>query len=131
MRKKATERILVGIGVIILAIFANGYVAPLVTIVTGRGNYDDPFFFPVAFVFAALYGWWSRDFLLSFLVGFLSIPLIISPFPPYFLPVVFITNLLELSTYDLVDIAIFCVFGAVSGLIGVGFAAYARHKHNK
>lgn len=131
MRKTATERILVGIGVVILAIFANGYVAQLVTMLTDGGKYDDPFFFPVAFVCAALYGWWSKDYLLSFLVGFFSIPLIISPFPPYFLPLVFITNLLELSNYDLMTIAIFCVFGALSGLIGAGFAAYARHKHNK
>ena len=117
--RTTTQRILVGIGFVILAIFVNGYV---VQILTRGGNYDDPFFFPVAFVFAAIYGWWSRDYLLSFFVGFLSIPLIISPFPPYFMPVVFITNLLELSNYNLITIAIFCVFGLVSGLIGVGFA---------
>ncbi|MBE0516782.1 MAG: hypothetical protein IBX41_05255 [Methanophagales archaeon] len=121
--KTATQRILVGIGFIILAIFVSGYVGQI--LMRGSG-FDDPFFFPIAFVFAAIYGWWSRDYLLSFFVGFLSIPLIISPFPPYFLPVVFITNLLEMSNYNLFDIAIFCVFGIVSGLIGIGFAKLHR-----
>ena len=55
-------------------------------------RYDDGFFFPIAFVIAAVYGWWSKNYLYSFLVGFFSIPLITSFFPPYFIPFTFVTN---------------------------------------
>ncbi len=120
MKTKHIQLMSVGIAFVILSHLTNGLVFLFLTHYSAA-RYDDGFFFPVAFVFAAIYGWWSRDYLLSFFVGFLSIPLIITPFPPYFMPVIFITDLLELTDYNLVTIAIFCGFGIVSGLIGVGF----------
>lgn len=125
MKTKHTELIFVGIAFVIFSYFINCLYSIFLSYYS-TAHYDDVFFFPGAFALAALYGWWSKNYFYGFLVGFCSIPLIISPFPPYFLPVVFITNLLEMSNYNLFDIAIFCVFGIVSGLIGIGFAKLHR-----
>ncbi|MBE0517571.1 MAG: hypothetical protein IBX41_09375 [Methanophagales archaeon] len=120
MKIKHIQLILVGIAFVILSHLINGLVFLFVTHYS-TARYDDGFFFPAAFAIAAVYGWWSKNHLYSFLVGFFSIPLMISPFPPYFIPIVFITNFLGSSNYNLLDTVIFCGFGIVSGLIGIGF----------
>ena len=118
---KHIQLISVGIAFVILSHLINGLVFLFLTHYSAA-RYDDGFFFPVAFALAAVYGWWSKNYLYSFFVGFLSIPLMVSFFQPYFMPFVFITNFLGSTNYNLLDTLIFCVFGLVSGLIGVGFA---------
>jgi hypothetical protein len=120
MKTKHIQPILVGIAFVILSHLMNGVAFWFLTYYSTAG-YDDGFFFPIAFVIAAVYGWWSKNYLYSFLVGFFSIPLIISFSPPYFIPLTFVTNFLGLTNYNLLDTLIFCAFGIVGGLIGVGF----------
>lgn len=44
---------------------------------------DDPFFFPVAFAIAAIYGRWSSNYRYNFLVGFFALPYMLSLTPPF------------------------------------------------
>jgi len=83
----------------------------------------EPFLFPVAFIVAAIYGWWSRNYIYSFIVGYFSIAYFI-PFPPFYsgsILIDFIKTLLGLADYNLHELLIFLSFGIISGLIGVGF----------
>ncbi|MCK4240997.1 MAG: hypothetical protein KAX30_05185 [Candidatus Atribacteria bacterium] len=128
MKTKHMQPILVGIAFIILSHLMTGVIF-LTYYSTAR--YDDGFFFPLAFAIAAVYGWWSKNYLYSFLVGFFSIPLMISFFPPYFIPLTFVTNFLSLTNYNLLDTLIFCVFGIVSGLISMGFVKLHKIRSTK
>ena len=102
MKTKHIQPILVGIASMILSHLINGVVFLFLTYYP-TARYDDGFFFPIAFVIAAVYGWWSKNYLYSFLVGFFSIPLIISFFPPYFIPFTFVTNFSGLTNYNLLN----------------------------
>jgi len=106
--------ILVGIVLVLISHFIN--------FLSSRWFYE-PFLFPVAFIVAAIYGWWSRNYIFSFFVGFLSIPYFI-PFPPFYsggILIAFVKTLLGLADYNLLELLIFLSFGIISGLIGVGF----------
>ncbi len=124
MKPKDIQLILVGITFVILSILINDQWGKLV-------HGDDPFFFPEAFALAAIYGWWSRNYIYSFLVGFFSIPMMVYTIFPYLMPFIFITNLLGLTDYNLFDILFFCAFGIVSGLIGVGFVKLHKIKRRE
>jgi hypothetical protein len=100
---------------------ASVFLSHLINSIAGWWLYE-PVLFPVAFIIAAMYGWWSRNYLYSFLVGFFSIPFMISRFPPYVVP--FIFNL------DLVDTLFFSALGIISGLIGMGFVKLQRRVFN-
>lgn len=109
----------------ILCIFLSQY-ANVLWGRTHEGN--DPFFFPAAFILAAIYGWWSRNYPASFLVGLLAVPYLI-PFPGVWHESV-IFNLIKAifnpADFNLWDPAIFLGFGVASGLCGMGFARLAR-----
>lgn len=92
---------------------------------------DDPFYFPIAFMIAAIYGWWSGVYRYSFLVGFFSLPYMFSSSPPYLLLLTFITNFLGTTHYNLWEVLIFCAFGLVSGLIGMTSAKWKKHRSLK
>ncbi len=84
-----------------------------------RPHSNDPFYFPVAFAMAAAYGWYSRNYYYSFFVGFFSMPYIV-PFPPYYsvsIVYAFITNIMGLTDYNLMDLSVFITFGITSGFI--------------
>ena len=68
MKTKHIQPILVGIASMILSHLINGVVFLFLTYYP-TARYDDGFFFPIAFVIAAVYGWWSKNYLYSFLVG--------------------------------------------------------------
>jgi hypothetical protein len=110
-----------GILCILLSQYAN--------VLWGRAHEgDDPFFFPAAFMVAAVYGWWSRNYPASFLVGLLAVPYLI-PFPGFYNGSVIaslIKALFNPADYNLTDLAIFLGFGIASGLCGMGFARLAR-----
>lgn len=112
-RRKHELLFMMGMLLVLLSQFVNG--------LSGMWVYE-PFLFPVAFVVAAVYGWWSMSYVYSFLVGFFSIPYFI-PLPPFFsasIPYVFVITLLGLADYNLRDLLILLGIGGVSGLIGVG-----------
>ncbi|MCX9012761.1 MAG: hypothetical protein OIN66_16790 [Candidatus Methanoperedens sp.] len=93
-----------------------------------RPHGNDPFYFPVAFVMAAAYGWYSRNYYYGFFVGFFSVPYVV-PFPPYYsisVVYVIITNVFGLTSYNLLDLSIFLLFGIASGFIGIGFAKWHK-----
>jgi hypothetical protein len=91
---------------------------------------DAPFFFPAAFILAALYGWFSRNYPASFLVGFLAVPYMV-PFPGFqsgSVVVNLVRALFHLSKYNNVDLAIIVGFGIAAGLCGMGLAKLARRR---
>jgi len=116
--------ILVGIVFIWLSQFAN--------VLWGKlGEGSDPFFFPTAFVLAAIYGWLSRSYFGTFLVGFLSVPYLI-PFPPFQSGSViynFFMSILNPTDYNLLELTIFLGFGVAAGLLGMGFVKLAKWRN--
>ncbi len=116
--------VLVGIIFIWLSQFAN--------VLWGKlGEGSDPFFFPAAFVSAAIYGWLSRNYFATFLVGFLSVPYLI-PCPPFQSGSViynFSMSIFNQTNYNLLDLVIFLGFGVVAGILGMGFVKLAKRRN--
>jgi hypothetical protein len=95
-----------------------------------RGDGYTPFFFPAAFVLAAVYGLWSRSYPGAFLVGFLSIPYLI-PFPPFQSGSVILSlirTVFGMAHTNIVDLIIFIGFGIAAGLFGMGFVKLAKRR---
>ncbi len=119
MKTRNMFLILAGIALVLLSQLING--------LSGRWL-NDPFLFPAAFAITAIYGWWSRSYIYSFLVGFFAIPYLV-PFPPFHsecIPYTFIATLLGQANYNLVEQAIFLGFGIAGGFIGMGLAKLSR-----
>jgi hypothetical protein len=92
---------------------------------------SDPFFFPAGFALAAIYGWCSKNYPCTFLVGFFSMPYLI-PFPP-FQSGSAIYNLFWFifspANHNLLDSIIIPDFGATAGLFGMGFVKFAKWRN--
>lgn len=114
----------------ILKIMVGGfsiYLSNFINLLAGFWLYE-PFLFPISFVVAAIFGWWSKNKPCSFMVGFLSIPFMISLSPPYFAPFLLICNLVLDYRYDLGYVGFLLTLGIVSGFIGVGAAHWSTRR---
>ena len=117
----------------ILKIMVGGfsiYVSNFINLLAGFWLYE-PFLFPVSFVVAAIFGWWSKNKPWGFMVGFLSIPFMISLSRPYFAPFLLICNLVLDYRYDLGYIGFLLTLGIVSGFIGVGAAHWSTRRSTR